>query len=174
MNKTVEFTVKPKLIYDLDSQKYVQLKSDKISSKVREQIVKDFVSLKCKKHLYTAIFEGLSNDPDDLSQYIDGKVVSITYNPSTFSFKVKLEVFLAEKLPKKFSSLKKSELLKGDKILELATTENIIETIKINIDYFYRASGHFKNYRVGTDTLYLDITMKSDKDKSTIGKFKVV
>ena len=52
MNKTVEFTVKPKLIYDLDTQKSVPLKSDKLSSKVREQIVKDFVSIKCKKHLY--------------------------------------------------------------------------------------------------------------------------
>ena len=80
MNKTVEFTVKPKLIYDLDTQKSIPLKSDKLSNKVREQIVKDFVSLKCKKHLYEAIFEGLSNDPDDLSQYLDGKVVSITYN----------------------------------------------------------------------------------------------
>jgi len=174
MNKTVEFTVKPKLIVDLDSQKSISLKSDSLSSKVREQILKDFVSAKCKKHLYTAIFEGITNDPDDLSQYIDGKVVSITYNPGTFSFTVKLEVFLAKQLPKKVSSLKKSELLKEDKILELATRENIIETIKMNIDYFYRASGHFKNYRVGTDTLYLDITMKSDKDKSTIGKFKIV
>tara|TARA_B100001093_G_C26670869_1_gene946124 strand:+ start:76 stop:600 length:525 start_codon:yes stop_codon:yes gene_type:complete len=174
MNKTVEFTVKPKLIVDLDSQKSISLKSDSLSSKVREQILKDFVSAKCKKHLYTAIFEGITNDPDDLSQYIDGKVVSITYNPGTFSFTVKLEVFLAKQLPKKVSSLKKSELLKEYKILELATRENIIETIKMNIDYFYRASGHFKNYRVGTDTLYLDITMKSDKDKSTIGKFKIV
>ena len=174
MNKTVEFTVKPKLIVDLDSQKSVSLKNDMLSSKVREQIVKDFVSSKCKKHLYTAIFEGISNDRDDLSQYIDGKIISITYNPSTFSFKVKLEVFLAKVLPKKVSSLKKSELLKGDKILELATNENLIETIKMNIDYFYSASGHFKNYKVGTNILYLDITMKSDKDKSTIGRFKIV
>ena len=112
MNKTVEFTVKPKLIYDLDTQKSIPLKSDKLSSKVREQIVKDFVSLKCKKHLYEAIFEGLSNDPDDLSQYIDGKVVSITYNPSTFSFRVKLEVFLAEKLPKKGFKFKKIRIVK--------------------------------------------------------------
>ena len=44
----------------------------------------------------------------------------------------------------------------------------------MNIDYFYSASGHFKNYRVGNDILYLDITMKSDKDKSTIGRFKIV
>ena len=46
----------------------------------------------------------------------DGKVVSITFNPSTFSFTVKLSIFRAEKLPKKVSSLKKSELLKVDKI----------------------------------------------------------
>ena len=88
-----------------DTQKSIPLKSDKLSSKVREQIVKDFVSLKCKKHLYTAIFEGLGNDPDDLSQYLDGKV-SITYNPSTFSFTVKLEVF-GRKITKKGFKFKK-------------------------------------------------------------------
>ena len=63
--------------------------------------------------------------------------VSITFNPSTFKFYSKIKSILAEKLPKKFSSLKKSELLKGDKISETSTTENIIETIKMNLqDYF--------------------------------------
>ena len=86
MYKIVEFRINPRIIIDLDSGKTISFKNKHLDSNLKNKIIKDFLSNKAKKHLYENIFNTGSNDNDDLSQYLDGELVSIKYNKPTNNF----------------------------------------------------------------------------------------
>ena len=167
MYSLVEFRINPKL--DFDFEKVVSLKNKNIDGSLKTKIIKDLLSNKFKKDLYDIIFNTVSNDINDLSQYLDGTIKSINYNKLNSSITIKLKLFLSKSLPKKNSSLKKA-LDEPDRI-KLLTKANIIELIKENINHIYQSRGHYKNYKLGDQTIYLDLSQTTNSDKYAIHSF---
>jgi hypothetical protein len=169
MYSLVEFRINPKL--DFDFEKVISLKNKNIDVLLKTKIIKDLLSNKFKKDLQDIIFNTISNDFNDLSQYLDGTINSINYNKSNSSITIKLKIFFSKSLPKQHSSLKKSVLLDNADRLKLLTKENIIELIKKNINHIYQARGHYKNYKLGDQTIYLDLSPNSNNDKYAMNGF---
>ena len=161
MISQVQFSITPKIIVDLDTGKSISFKNKKLDLKLKNQIKKDFISSKSKKYLQQCIFDNGSNDVDDLSQYLDGSVTSLTYDPSKDNFVVVINVLLSKVLPKPFSSLKKSELLSESEIHKLMTKQNLAEMIKENLTWAYSSSGHFKSYTLNKEDVYVDISQNN-------------
>jgi hypothetical protein len=80
----LKFSINPKLYIDDDENQYkIPLKTNKhVDNKLLQKILKDMLSLKFKNHLYSCIFDTGSNDNDDVSQYLDGKILNIIHNKS--------------------------------------------------------------------------------------------
>ena len=78
MYTLVEFRINPKLDFDFD--KVISLKNKNIDVSLKTKIIKDLLSNKFKKDLQDIIFNTISNDINDLSQYLDGTINSINYN----------------------------------------------------------------------------------------------
>jgi len=171
MYKIVEFRINPRIIIDLDSGKTISFKNKHLDSNLKNKIIKDFLSNKAKKHLYENIFNTGSNDNDDLSQYLDGKLVSIKYNKPTDNFIILLHIYLSKSIPKQYSSLNKNELLPEKDIIKLVSKKNIIKMIKDNINHIYRSSGHFKDYKLDGIDVYVDISLNSGTDKYVMNHF---
>ena len=169
MYSFVEFRINPKL--DFDFEKVISLKNKNIDGLLKTKIIKDLLSNKFKKDLQDIIFNTISNDINDLSQYLDGTINSINYNKLNSSITIKLKLFLSKSLPKKHSSLGLSTLLDKTSRLKLLTKENIIELIKKNINHIYQARGHYKDYKLGVQTIYLDLSQNSNNDKYAIHSF---
>ena len=154
------FILHPRTFFH-NSDNLVAFKNKKLDPKLKSQIIKDLLSKDFKKYLYSSIFNNGSNDIDDISQYLDGKVLDINYKKD--SFIVKLNLFKSKQLPKEYSSLSKGELLKDNEINKLITASNIIEMIKLNINHQYRAGGHYKEYKSGDISVDLSLISKNDK-----------
>ena len=169
MYSLVEFRINPKL--DFDFEKVVSLKNKNIDVSLKTKIIKDLLSNKFKKDLQDIIFNTISNDINDLSQYLNGTINSINYNKLNSSITIKLNIFFSKSLPKKNSSLGLSVLLDKTDRLKLLTKENIIELIKENINHIYQARGHYKNYKLGDQTIYLDLSQNSNNDKYAMNGF---
>ena len=169
MYSFVEFRINPKL--DFDFEKVISLKNKNIDGLLKTKIIKDLLSNKFKKDLQDIIFNTISNDINDLSQYLDGTINSINYNKLNSSITIKLKLFLSNSLPKKHSSLGLSTLLDKTSRLKLLTKENIIELIKKNINHIYQARGHYKDYKLGVQTIYLDLSQNSNNDKYAMNGF---
>lgn len=163
----LKFTIRPR-IYFYSSNKLVSFKNKNLNPELKKKIIKDLLSSRFKKYLYSSIFTNGSNDVDDLSQYLDGKVLDINYEND--SFIVNLRLFISKKLPKDFSILSKSELLKGEELYKLMTSNNIIEMIRLNIDHQYRSGGHYKEYNSGE--ISIDLSLTSNNDKFIMSNFK--
>lgn len=163
----LKFTIRPR-IYFYGSNKLVSFKNKNLNPELKKKIIKDLLSSRFKKYLYSSIFTNGSNDVDDLSQYLDGKVLDINYEND--SFIVNLRLFISKKLPKDFSILSKSELLKGEELYKLMTSNNIIEMIRLNIDHQYRSGGHYKEYNSGE--ISIDLSLTSNNDKFIMSNFK--
>jgi hypothetical protein len=169
---TLEFSINPKFYIDDDENQYeIPLKTNKhVDNKLLQKILKDMLSPKFKKHLYWCIFDTGSNDIDDVSQYLDGKILSVNYNKSKNNFTVKTSLFMSKKLPKNYSSLSKTELLEPKKVNKLVTKKKIKEMVAENINHVYRASGHFKDYKKGE----VNISVNLDSDnKRFVTNFKI-
>jgi len=163
----LEFILRPR-IYFYSSDKLVSFKNKKLDPELKKKIIKDLLSNDFKKYLYSTIFDNGSNDIDDLSQYLDGKVLDISNK--TDSFIVNLKLFKSKKLPKAYSSLSKGELLKSEDVDKLMTGSNIIEMIKLNINHQYRSAGHYKDYNYGD--ISIDLSLVSENDKIVMSQFK--
>ena len=168
---TCHFKINPKLDFDLE--KVVSLKNKNIDGKLKKQIEKDLLSNTFKKDLQDILFNTVSNDINDLSQYLSGTISSIKYNKINSSITVYLKLFLSKSLPKKNSSLKKTVLLDESQRLKLLTKKNIIEMIKNNINHSYYARGHYKDFKHGKQTIYIDLSQNSKTDKYSIHSFKL-
>ena len=163
----LKFNIRPR-IYFYSSNKLVSFKNKKLDPELKKKIIKDLLSQRFKKYLYFSIFTNGSNDIDDLSQYLDGEVLDISYEND--SFIVNLRLFISNKLPKEYSILSKSQLLKGKELYNLINGSNIIKMIRLNIDHQYRSGGHYKEYNSGE--ISIDLSLKSDNDKFVMSNFK--
>ena len=168
----LEFTIYPKLYIDDDENEYeIILKKNKyVDNKLLERIIKDMLSSQFKKHLYTCIFDTGSNDIDDISQYLDGKILNINYNKSKKNFTIKISLFLAKKIPKNYSSLSKKDLLEPEEINKLLTKKNIKNMVAENINHVYRSSGHFKDYNKGDVNIYVNL---DSSNKRFVSNFNI-
>lgn len=172
MYSNVEFYLNPRLLFDSDDfEKILKFTNKKLDYNLKQNIIKDLTSTKFKKLFYEDIFNTGSNDVDDISQYLDGKILEIKYMND--SFRVKLSLFVSKKLPKPYSGLNKKELYPMDKILKLLTKKNIIEMIKDNINHNYRARGHYKDFKFNEYKIYLDLSLNSKNDKYVMNKFSI-
>jgi hypothetical protein len=168
----LEFSINPKFYIEDDENQYeIPFKMNKyVDNKLLQKILKDMLSPKFKKHLYACIFDTGSNDKNDISQYLDGKMLSVVYNKPKNNFMVETSLFMRKQLPKKYSSLSKTELLEAKKVNKLVTKKKIKEMVAENINHFYRASGHFKDYKKGE----VDISINLDSDnKKFVTNFKI-
>ena len=163
----LSFIIRPR-IYFYSSDKLVAFKNKTVAPELKKKIIKDLLSKDFKNYLYSSIFNNGSNDVDDLSQYLDGEVLDISNE--TDSFIVNLKLFISKTLPKEYSSLSKSELLKGKELDKLITGSNIVEMIRLNIDHQYRSGGHYKEYNSGE--LSIDLSLTSDNDRFVMSHFK--
>lgn len=158
MMKEVSFNIYPILefIDDNDKKKIYKFTSKKIDKNLKNKIIKDIESQSFKKELYQDIFNTGVNHVNDISQYLDGKINAISYKNNYFN--IKCSIFLIEKLPKEFSSFKKSDLLKNDNIVKLFTRKNIKHMIKENILHNYISRGHFKEYKFNGYDIFVDLS----------------
>ena len=171
----VEFNLNPRLHFDNDDfYKTVKFNNKKLDKKLKDKIIKDFLSPKFKKILYEDIFNMGSNDINDISQYLDGKILEVNYNNKKSNFTVKSSLFLSKSLPKDFSSINKKDLLNKDEIIKLLTKKNIIEMIKENINHVYRARGYYKDFKFEKYEVYPDLSLISENDKYVINNFKFI
>ena len=168
---TCHFKINPKLDFDLET--VVSLNNKNIDGKLKKQIEKDLVSESFKNDLQDILFNTISNDINDLSQYLSGTISSIKYNKINSSITVYLKLFFSKKIPKTNSKFKKNELLDESQRLKLLTKKNIIEMIKNNINHIYYARGHYKDFNHGKQTIYLDLSQNSKKDKYAIHSFNI-
>ena len=172
MYSHIEFSLNPRLhFYNDDFYKTIKFNNKKLDKKLKDKIIKDFLSPKFKKILYEDIFNMGSNDINDISQYLDGKILEVKYNNNKSNFTVKSSLFLSKSLPKDYSSINKKDLLNKDEIIKLLTKKNIIEMIKENINHVYRARGYYKDFKFEKYEVYPDLSLISENDKYVINNF---
>ena len=174
MYSKLKFTIKPKLYINEEEQDEIDeitLKTNKyVDDKLLQKIIDDMLSTKFKKHLYTCIFDTGSNDIDDVSQYLDGKILSIKYNKSEKKFTVITSLFLRKQLPKNYSSLSIDELYEPGKVNKLVTKSKIEKMVKENINHVYSSSGHFEQYKNGKVAIYVNL---DNSNKQFVCNFKI-
>jgi len=177
MISSVEFDLNPRLYISPnkpsndDSVKTMRFNNNKLNPKIKEIITKDIVSNKFKKYLYKIIFD--TENSDDISNYLDGKIKAITYNNN---FRVKIDLFLYKKLvsdkTKKLVSDKTKKLVSDKtKILKLMTENNIKKLIKENINHVYRSRGHYKTFKVGDNNITISFETLQPNDNYVMNKF---
>ena len=66
----------------------------------------------CKNDLQDILFNTISNDINDLSQYLSGTISSIKYNKINSSITVYLKLFFSKKIPKTNSKFKKKRIIR--------------------------------------------------------------
>ena len=162
MISSVEFDINPRLYISPnkpsndDSVKTMRFNNNKLNPKIKEIITKDIVSNKFKKYLYKIIFD--TENSDDISNYLDGKIKAITYNNN--NFRVKIDLFLYKKL-----------VSDKTKILKLITKNNIKKLIKENINHVYRSRGHYKTFKVGDNNITISFETLQPNDNYVMNKF---
>jgi hypothetical protein len=162
MISSVEFDINPRLYISPnkpsndDSVKTMRFNNNKLNPKIKEIITKDIVSNKFKKYLYKIIFD--TENSDDISNYLDGKIKAITYNNN--NFRVKIDLFLYKKL-----------VSDKTKILKLMTKNNIKKLIKENINHVYRSRGHYKTFKVGDNNITISFETLQPNDNYVMNKF---
>jgi hypothetical protein len=162
MISSVEFDLNPRLYISPnkpsndDSVKTMRFNNNKLNPKIKEIITKDIVSNKFKKYLYKIIFD--TENSDDISNYLDGKIKAITYNNN--NFRVKIDLFLYKKL-----------VSDKTKILKLITKNNIKKLIKENINHVYRSRGHYKTFKVGDNNITISFETLQPNDNYVMNKF---
>ena len=169
----LKFSINPKLYIDDDENQYkIPLKTNKhVDNKLLHKILKDMLSLKFKEYLYSCIFDTGSNDNDDVSQYLDGKILNIIHNKSKNNFTVETSLLMRKQLPKNYSSLSKTELLEPEKVNKLVTKQKIKEMVSENINHVYQARGHIKDYKTSEANIYVTLGTYSSKD--FVSNFKI-
>ena len=156
---------KHNLDYDTNiDEKIILFNSKKLDLKIKEIVIKSLISPKFKKHLYKCIFEVPSIEYDDISQYLDGKIIDVNYDKLNNFFIVKCKLFISNNIPKNKYNNKK--VLSEREYLKLMTKKNIINMIKEQLQHFYSSGGHYKNYKYKNYDIYINLL--------NINNFKVI
>ena len=155
MYKSIQFNINP-IIYLYNDNDDKKLLFNNLEKNLKDKIIKDLLSSKFKNYLYDIIFNVPVNDYNDISQYIDGKILNISYNKEKSNFSVKCNIFISKKIPKVKHNVNQ-DVLDNKDYKKLFTKKNITKMIKSQINHFYNSRGHYKKYKFNNYDVYVNL-----------------